>query len=194
MAFGVGHLVSTVAAGIDTTVRLGDFVDSWDPGAESLGDQLIPVPAHLLVEVGHHPSLRVRTVKGQLAWYVPVEGARTRIQKAEEHAKGRRLTRQEKVLLNEELERIETAFAEVGHVQPDTTPEEDTHLRWTFLRLAPMHLGGEPLGVWQIALAEKAREKTIRNETVKLRKHLGIERFPKAPRKPEYGPRSKLSY
>ncbi len=104
------------------------------------------------------------------------------------------MTPQEKGELDEELERIETAFAEVGHVQPDTTPEEDTHLRWTFLRLAPIHPGSEPLGVWQIALAEETREKTIRNETVKLRKQLGIERFPKAPRKPEYGPRSKLSY
>ncbi len=80
-AFGVGHLVSSLVAGVDTAVRLGDFVDSWDPGAESLGDQLLPVPAHLLVEVGHHPSLRLRTVKGRQDWYIPVEGARTRVRR-----------------------------------------------------------------------------------------------------------------
>lgn len=193
IAFGAGHLVSSLAAGVDITVRLGDFVDRWDPEEEPLANQLLPVPERLLVAVRHHPSLRLRSVKGRRAWYVPAEGARTRIRKAAEEAKGRRLTPEEKGLLDEELERIETAFTTVGHVQPDTTPEEDTHLRWTFRRLVPAGGEGGPHGVWQIALAEKVRVKTVRNETDKLRKHLGIERFPQAPRKPEYGPRSKLS-
>ncbi len=188
--FGLGHLVSSLAARVNTTVRLGDFIAQWDPEEAPLADQLLPVPEHLLAEIGHHPGLRLRTVRGQRGWYVPAEGARTRIRKAASEAKGARLTPQEQGLLDQQLARIEAEFAAAEHVHPDTAPEEDTHLRWVFQRLAPVGRGGRPLGVWQIALSEGADEKTIRNETDRLRKRLGVARFPSSPRKPEHGPRS----
>ncbi len=193
IAFGAGHLVSSLVAGVDTTVWLGDFIAQWDPEEAALADQLLPVPEHLLAEIGHHPGLRLRTVRGQRGWYVPAEGARTRIRKAASEAKGARLTPQEQGLLDQQLARIEAEFAAVRHRHPDTAPHEDTHLRWAFLRLAPVGRGRRPLGVWQIALAAGADEKTVRNATDRLRKRLGIARFPSSSRKPERGPRSKPS-
>ena len=191
LAFGVGHLVSSLPAGVDTIVRLGDFVDLWDPDEEPLTDHEIPIPDR---DAGLVDSSDQPVPLGALyGWrmHQRVEGAKTRLREAAERAKGWPLTPDEAASLEAQLARIEAESAAVGHVHPDTAPEEGAHLRWAFLRLAPAGPGGQPMGVWQIALAEGADEKTVRNATDRLRRRLGIDRFPKVPRKPEHGPRSK---
>lgn len=193
LSFGFGHLISSSVAEVDTTVRLGDFVARWDPEDESLTDHGLPVPERLRTDLSHNPAMRVLTIRRRQEWRLTGDGAKTRIKKAAEKAKGRRLTPQETTELDEQLARIEAAFASAGRVTSDTAPAEDLHLRWTFRRLAPVGRDGRPQGVWEIALDAGADEKTIRNETDKMRRRLGVDRFPTAPRKPEHGPRSKTS-
>jgi len=191
VAFGAGHLISSLATGVDTAVRLGDFSARWDPEDESRTDRDVPVPEHLLAEVGRHPAVRLRLVGGRLGSFVPTDGARTRIRRAAEVAKSRRLTSREADQLDEQLGRIEAGFETAGRVHPDTAPAEDRHLRWTFLRLVPAGRDGRPRSPWQIAPADRAGEKTVRNETDKMRMRLGIDRFPPGARRPERAPRSK---
>ena len=192
-AFGAGHLVSSLPAGVDTVVRLGDFVDRWDPDEEPLTDHEVPIPDRDTGLID--PRGRPVPLRALYGWrmHQRVTGAKTRLRKAAERAKDRPLTPDEAASLESQLARIEAEAAEVGHVRADTASAEDTHLRWTFRRLAPEGGDGPPLGVWQIAAKEGADEKTVRNATDRLRKRLGIDRFPKAPRNDERGPRSEPS-
>ena len=65
LAFGGGHTIRALPSGVNTTIRIGDFVDRWDPEEEPLTDHEIPMPDRDtgLIDQPRH-SIRLRALYG----------------------------------------------------------------------------------------------------------------------------------
>jgi hypothetical protein len=192
LPFGVGHMIESIPAGIDTTIRLGDFVGAWRDD-EPLTDSKTAIDDRYTgMQTRDGTRVHLRDLHRN-RMYMRIEGAHTRLQREAEKHFGRQLTEAEQISLADQLIKIEAELEAQAVETPDTSSAEDSHIWWTFRRLAPV-CNGHPCPVREIGTdASSVTENQVRNATDQIRRLLGISAFPKTPRKKESSPRSRRS-